>query len=45
MKFFLEIFGQFVAVGDGFGCLYDNLWNKLCFGVYKAGNGRKTRVH
>ena len=25
------------------GCLYDNLWNKLCFGVYKTGNGYGIR--
>ena len=25
------------------GCLYDNLWNKLCFGVYKTGNGYEIR--
>ena len=45
MEIFLDIFGQSVAVGDRFGCLYDTLWNKLCFGVYKAGNGREIRVH
>ena len=45
MKIFLDIFGQSVAVGDCFGCLYDNLWNKLFFGVYKAENDCEIRVH
>ena len=25
--------------GDCLGALYHNLFNKLCFGVYKTGNG------
>ena len=25
--------------------LCDNLLNKLCVGLYKAGNGREIRVH
>ena len=40
---FLDILGQSVALGTDLGCLYDNLWNKLCFGVYKTGNGYGIR--
>ena len=45
MEFFLEILGQSGLLGIDLGCLYDNLWNKLCFGVYKVGNGHETQVH
>ena len=30
---------------DCFGWLCDNLCNKLCFGVYEAGNGHGFRFH
>ena len=43
----VEIFLTFLVspwlLGTDLGCLYDNLWNKLCFGVYKTGNGYEIR--
>ena len=38
VEFLFDILGQSVLLGADLGCLYDNLWNKLCFGVYKTGN-------
>ena len=38
--------GAVVTVGRG--CLDKlsvDLWIKWCFGMYRAGNGRETRVH
>ena len=29
--------------GDCLGALYHNLFNKLCFGVHKTGNGYEIR--
>ena len=44
-NFFLAMV-QPVTVGRGFlGKLSVNLWIKWCFGMYRAGNGRETRVH
>ena len=31
------------CVGTVFGCLFHNLCNKLCVGVYEAGNGHGNR--
>ena len=43
----VEIFLTFSVsswlLGTDLGCLYDNLWNKLCFGVYKTRNGYEIR--
>ena len=45
----LEIFfSHGAAVTVGRGCLDKlsvDLWIKWCFGMYRAGNGRETRVH
>ena len=30
---------------DCYGFMCDNLLNKLCVGLYEAGNGRETQVH
>ena len=39
----MEIFLDFLDIRDSgcglLGALYHNLFNKLCFGVYKIGNG------
>ena len=43
----MEIFLTFLVspwlLGTDLGCFYDNLWNKICFGVYKTGNGYEIR--
>ena len=43
----IRIFGSRLdnlgTVTDCYGFLCDNLLNKLCFGVYKTGNGYGTR--
>ena len=36
------VFGQ---CRDCYGWLCHNLYNKLCFGVYEAGNGHGIRFH
>ena len=39
------IFSHGAAVTVRRGCLDVDLWIKWCFGMYRAGNGRETRVH
>ena len=43
----IRIFGSRLdnlgTVTDCYGFLCDNLLNKLCFGVYKTGNGYRIR--
>ena len=41
----LECFESILDNVDCFGWLCDNLCNKLCFGVYEAGNGHGFRFH
>ena len=37
--------GNLDTVTDCYGSFCDNLFNKLCFGVYKTGNGNGNRFH
>ena len=42
----MEIFGAHFGQSTGcLGNLWCNLCNKLCFGVYEAGNGHGIRFH
>ena len=42
----MKIFGaRFVQSMDCLGALCHNLFNKLCFDVYEAGNGHGIRFH
>ena len=39
VEFFGSRLGSLGTVTDFYGFFCDNLLNKLCFGVYKTGNG------
>ena len=39
VRIFGSRLGTLGTVTDFYGFFYDNLLNKLCFGVYKTGNG------
>ena len=39
VEFFGSRLGSLGTVTDCYGFFCDNLLNKLCFGVYKTGNG------
>ena len=43
VRIFGSCLGNLGTVTDCYGFLCDNLLNKLCFGVYKTGNGYRIR--
>ena len=45
LEFLGAVWAVLVLFTDCYGFMCDNLLNKLCFGVYKAGNGYEIRFH
>ena len=45
LEFLEAVLGNLGTVTDCYGFMCDNLLKKLCFSVYKTGNGYGIRFH